>query len=213
MSVSAHFAALAAGRRPAADGLLGTCRLEWAGGEAYGEEAILELFRASPFAPGDEATLVESATAAAWIGRDRALVADLYGGRIGRLWRLGNGVPPATEPNVAVAFDPDLAQARGDVLFRRADHPALDSDRTEAVIATGHALVTASAPQPLHRARVFVIRAFSGAGGTAALYAVHRLTGGAVRGGGFGHAAALLGDGTEMLVADHAPAQPWTPRL
>jgi hypothetical protein len=210
VSVADHFAVLAAGRRPANDGLLSNCRLEWRGGEAYGEEAILESFRAAPFDPGADAVLVETATSAAWVGAGCALVADLYSGRVGRLWRTGMGASPALEPAVAVAFDPDLRQVRGDVLLRAEDHPSLAPDAVEGVIAAGRDLVAASASQPVHRTRAFVLRAFTGADHSAALFAVHRLTGGATRSGGFAYAAVVLGG---PISVDDLPERPWTPRL
>lgn len=211
MSVLDHLAAIATGRRPAADGLLGNCRLEWRGAEAYGEEAILELFRTAPFEPGDGAVTVETGAAAAWIGTGGGLVADVYDGRIGRLWRIGEGDASEPEPAVSVAFDPDLRQARGGVLLQSGDHPDLDPDEAAALTDAVHALMAASLPQgPMHRSRSFVVRAFTGAGGTAALVATHRLTGGAERGGGFGYGA-LVVDGP--AVADQAPEAPWTPRL
>lgn len=209
MSIADHLAALAAGRRPADDGMLGNCRLEWRGGEAYGEEAILEAFRLAPF-DGTGSVLIETPASAAWIGYEGALVADVYDGRIGRLWRIGDGEAPEPEPAVSVAFDPDLRQSRGDVLIEATDHPDLAADALPEVIAAGHALLASDAPPPLHRARAFCVRAFTAASETAALFAVHRLTGGAVRGGGFGYAAVMIGGAS---VADHAPDRPWTPRL
>lgn len=208
MSVFCHFAALATGGRPSHFGLLGNCRLEWCSGEAYGEEAILELFRLSPFDPGQDAVLIQTDASAAWIGCDGALVADLYDGRIGRLWRVGDGSSPEPEPEVSVAFDPDLRQQRGDILMRADDHPELTD--VIGVVAAGKKLLTAASSQPLHRARAFAVRAFTGEKGTAALFAVHRLTGGATRSGGFAFAAAIVGG---LFVADHAPKRPWTPRL
>ena len=134
----------------------------------------------------------------------------MYDGRIGRLWRIGDGAASDPEPGVSVAFDTDLRQARGDVLLRAEDHLELAADAVPRITVAGEALVLAGAPQPLHRARAFAVRAFTGASGTAALFAVHRLTGGATRGGGFGYAAVVV-DGP--AVADHAPERPWTPRL
>ncbi len=209
MSILQHFAALATGQRPADDGLLGNCRFEWRGTEACGEEAILEIFRGAPF-DSAQALLVETAAAAAWIGPNGALIADLYDGRIGRLWRIGEGHAPPPEPAVSVAFDPDLRQARGDISIDPADHPELAADMLGDVVAAGHALLMEGAPKPIHRARAFCVRAFSGTNGTAALFAVHCLTGGAVRSGGFGYAAVRIGGAS---VADHAPDIAWTPRL
>lgn len=212
MTLLPHLTALARGERPADDRLLGNCRMEWGGGEAYGEEAILESFRASPFAPGAHATLVETPMAAAWIGETSALIADLYDGRIGRLWRLGEGAAPEPEPAVAVAFDPDLQQARGELLWRAEDHPELARDMA-AEVATAAAALARDTRTPMHRARVFVLRAFSAGATSAVLFAVHRLTGGAVRTSGFGHAVALIETGGHRLVIDPPRATRWTPRL
>ena len=166
MSARDAMVALAAGDREAvrrADRLLGSCRLMWAGAEAFGEEAVLELFRASPLDLAD-ATLVETGRSAALVGDDAALVADLYEGRIGRLWRIGSGEPPEAEPFVAVAFDPDLRQERGHVHFRAEDHPDLPGDGREALLAAGRTLIDVPGA---HRARAFAARAF-GEGGRAA---------------------------------------------
>ncbi|WP_425228912.1 hypothetical protein [Sphingomonas sp.] len=211
MSVAAHFHALAAGRRPADDGLLGNTLLEWGAGEAYGEEAILELFRAAPFAPGDGAVLIESARSVAWVGADAALVADLYDGRIGRLWRLGPGAPPAAEPAVAVAFDPDLQQQRGEVYARADDHPDLAATAIPQVLAVGEALIALLGPA--HRARAFLTRAFSADRCTVALFAIHHLSAGAVRTAGYDHALALIDGETVRLIGERAARAPWTPRL
>lgn len=213
MSMSETLAALCVGHRPAGDGLLGNARLEWGGGEAYGEEAILESFRAAPI-DGAAGTLVAGTTAAAWIGSEVALVADLYDGRIGRLWRLGAGPSPAPEPAVAVAFDTDLRQVRGDVSFRAEDHPELASANYDAVIAAGNALLGADHAPALHRARAFVVRAFSVGEATVALYAIHRLTAEAPRQAGFNYAVALIEtDAALRLVVDPWSPTEWTPRL
>ena len=213
MSARDALIALAAGRRPVdagGDRLLGACRLHWADVELFGEEAVLELFRAAPLDLGG-AMAVATPTGAALIGADAALVADLYDGRIGRLWRLGAGEPPEAEPFVAVAFDPDLRQQRGHVHFRAEDHPALPAGARDAVLAAGHALIDLPGA---HRARAFAIRAFADAERAVALFAVHRLSGGAVRQAGFGHAAALIDPaGGRQLVRDQQREREWTPRL
>lgn len=213
MSFTETLAALCVGRRPANDGLLGNARLEWAGGEAYGEEAILESFRANPLDPG-QGKVLQGTAAAAWIGHDAALFADLYDGRIGRLWRLGPGSPPPGEPAVAVAFDADLQQARGGMAFRAADHPDLDAAAQEAVVAAGNALLGGEHVPPLYRIRAFVARAFSAGDDAVGLYALHRLTAETPRRAGFGYAVAQIGAGAApLLVVDRWSPADWTPRL
>ena len=201
--------ALARGERPG-DRLLGACRLEWAGAEAFGEEAILELFAAAPLDLAG-AQAVETATGCALIADDVALVADLYGGRIGRLWRIGAGEPPGVEPIVAVAFDPDLRQERGGIYLRVEDHPDLAADALPRVTAAGEALIDRR-NLVAHRARAFAVRVFSAGERTAALFAVHHLSTGAVRQAGFAYAAALIA-GDMRLVRDQRPLRDWTPRL
>ena len=211
MSLRERLEALARG--DAAGGLLlNTCRVEWAGAEAYGEEAIAELFRNEPMAFGDGAVFVRTATGAALVDADQALVADLYGEHVGRLWRIGAGGAPEAEPAVAVAFDPDLRQHRGDVYVRREDHPELAPDDLDRITKAGQRLVAAIEGEPLHRARAFVVRAFS-ADGAAALYAVHRLSGGATRQAGFGYAVAAWAGDRAALLHDQRRPLPWTPRL
>lgn len=213
MSVAETFAALCSGYRPANDGLLGNARLEWGGGEAYGEEAVLESFRANPIDPG-QGKVVQGTAAAAWIGQDTILFADLYDGRIGRLWRLGPGSPPPTEPAIAVAFDTDLRQERCTIAFSEADHPDLDAALQGAVVAAGTMLLASDHVPPLHRIRAYVIRAFSAGGDAFALYAVHRLTAETPRRAGFGYAMAHIGAGTNpLLVVDRWSPGEWTPRL
>lgn len=213
MSIATTFVQLAQGRQPANDGLLGNCRMEWAGAEAYGEEAVLESFRINPLAP-DDGLFVSTGAQAGWVGADSALIADVYDGHIGRLWRLGAGVAPPREPAVSVAFDPDLQQQRGGVNFHAGDHPELDASAIPFVIAAGEELVGGESLRGLHRARAFVLRAFSSVEGTIALYAVHRLGGGDVRSSGFGFAvAAVAPDGRSRIVLDQPIATPWVPRL
>lgn len=209
MSVSDALAMLASGKHPG-DRMLASCRLQWAGTEVFGEEAIVEACRDAPVDLG-AAVAVETPIGAALVGDDAALIADLYDGRIGRLWRLGAGEPPDAERAVAVAFDPDLRQQRGHVYFRAEDHPALPAGAGGAVLAAGQALIDLPGT---HRARAFVLRAFADAERAVALFAVHQLSGGVVREGGFGHAVALIDQhGGQQLVRDPRRPREWTPRL
>jgi len=211
MSLADAFADLAAsGASPM---LLGNCKLEWAGTEIYGEEAIAEAFRAAPLS-GDENTLfIESAHNAAWFANGSALFADLYDGRIGRLWRLGAGEPPAREPAVSVAFDPDLRQQRGAVLARAADHPLLDLAHLAPLEAAAAKLIAAPVGDSQHRARAFLFRAFSSGEQAAALFAVHRLSGGEVRSSSFAFAAVAITKDTPRITLDQQAPTDWTTRL
>ena len=213
MSLRGTFAALFDGHRPMHDDLLGNARLEWSGGEAYGEEAILQSFREMPI-DSAQGTILQGDTAAAWIGAEAALYVDLYDGRIGRIWRLGPGSPPPAEPSIAVAFDTDLEQARGTIAFRDADHPELGAWAYDAVVAAGRELLVSDHVPLLHRVRGYVVRAFSAGDAAVALYALHRLTAEQPRRAGFGYAMAKLTAGTDpLLVVDPWTPPEWTPRL
>lgn len=212
MNLRAHLTELAGGAVPVGL-LLNTCRLEWGGADCYGEEAIAELFGGAPMRFDAADTLVQAAFGVALVGGAQALVADLYDGRIGRLWRLGPGDAPEMEPTVAVAFDPDLRQTRGDVYWRPEDHPELALSRHPAIEQAGRDLLARPDGEPLHRARTFVVRAF-GDEEAVALYAVHRLSGGAVRTAGFGYAVAgWSAEGKRWLVQDQRRPVAWTSHL
>ena len=193
--------------------LIGNCKCEWAGAEIYGEEAIGEAFRAAPMVAHEEAVLLDCAQHAAWFSGDSMLFADLYDGRIGRLWRLGPGETPATEPAASVAFDPDLRQPRGGVYARAEDHPLLATAHLPAIEAAATGLIAAPAGARQHRARAVLVRAFSTGECAAALFAVHRLTGGEVRSSGFGFEAIALVEGSPRIVKHTPVSAPWTPRL
>ena len=193
--------------------LIGNCKCEWAGAEIYGEEAIGEAFRAAPMVAQEDALFLESAQHAAWFTGNSLLFADLYDGRIGRLWRLGPGETPALEPAVSVAFDPDLRQPRGGVYARAEDHPLLAPAQFPAIEAAAAGLIAAPAGARQHRARAFLVRAFSAGERAAALFAVHRLSGGEVRSSGFGFGAVALGDGLPRIIRDKPVSAPWTARL
>lgn len=193
--------------------LIGNCKCEWNGAEIYGEEAIGEAFRAAPMTAYEDALLLESEQHAAWFSGDSLLFADLYDGRIGRLWRLGPGETPALEPAVSVAFDPDLRQPRGGVYARAEDHPLLAPAHFPAIEAAATGLIAAPAGARQHRARAFLVRAFSNGERAAALFAVYRLTGGEVRSSGFGFEAVALVEGSPRIVKHKPVSAPWTPRL
>ena len=193
--------------------LLGNCKLEWGGSEIYGEEAIAELFRAYPMAADDEDLLVASSHHAALFSGQSVLFADLYDNRIGRLWRLGPGSPPASEQAVSVAFDPDLRQQRGGVYVRKADHAFVEAGHLAVLEHAGEALLAASSETPQHRARAFMVRAFSDGERAAALYAVHRLSGGEVRSSSFSYAAVAVCGSECKTIFDQCRDMCWTPRI
>lgn len=183
--------------------VLNTCRLEVGGHHACGVEAIGEAFRRDPLAI-EPANKIENAHHFAFIDDGQALFADLYDGNIGRLWRAGRPSPGALEPHVAVPFDPDLAQARGDVAFLASDHPLLAEAAHDRVRAAGLAVLAADTAA--WRSRAFCIRAFGDAPSGAALFAVYRMSGDAVRSAGFGHAIAIWHDEAVTFAADDVVA-------
>ena len=177
---------LAAGQRPTS-GLLHTARLAAFGTEFYGEEAIVEAFRRAPQTISDAAAVLGCRGHIAIFDSDTALFADLHGESIARIWRLGDGVPAAGEPAISVAFDPDLAQARGDVFAAATDHPALAPDAFEKLLQAGRTI--AHADPAAYRTRAIAVRAFGSATEGSALFAVHRLIGNPRRTAGFAMAA------------------------
>lgn len=187
--------------------VLGAARLAVGGHEAFGIEAIADAFRRDPLALGDDDApplFAADPLHAAALHDGQALFADLYDGRVGRLWRVGAAPPCPPEPRVAVAFDPDLRQARSDLLFDAADHPGLLADAHGIVRAAARALLAA----PAWRARAFAIRAFGDADAGAVLFAIHRLSAEPMRVGGFVHAAAVWSDGERRVVADDPALAP-----
>jgi len=188
---------IAAGERPHGE-LLPPCRLEAFGVEVYGEEAIVQSFRRAPLAISPSAEVIEAKGHIALFEGEHALVADLHGEDIARIWRLGSGTPATgelgiNEPAIGVPFDPDLWQSRRDVALRREDHPALSADGAAAAEAVGRELARA---QPSdgesgdYRVRPFLLRAFSAGERGAALFAIYRLGPLAQRSAGFSLAAA-----------------------
>ncbi len=214
MSARTMLIALARGTRPTS-GLLHSCRFEGFGAESYGEEAIFERFRDADFELPDDPVTFESAGHIVIFAEDRALFADIAEGGIARLWALGDDQVGAPEPGVSVVFDPDMAQARGDVFLATCDHPELDESGAAKVADIGRAIAR---DDPGYRTRCFAIRAFGSTVRGAALFAVYRLGGGKARTSGFAYAAACWGE-TEMLVVHDrageaaAAEAPWTPSV
>ena len=214
MSALETIAQLRAGHRPAA-GLLHTCRLHAFGSEAYGEEAIIERFRTMPYGmPADPAVVAAPGHLAVFAGGG-AMIADLAGDNIARLWRVGPGTPVMPEPAVSVSFDPDLAQARGDLLFAASDHRQLATGAAPRVAAIGRDVIQSDTA---YRTRAFAIRAFGTAMDGVVLFALHSLSGGSRRNAGFIHVAARWSGSDVAIVRDSAgeaavAATGWMPRI
>lgn len=172
--------ALAAGA-PVAAGVLGACRLESGNVDAFGIEAVGQAFRRAPLA-GAEASTITAPGHAAIFTETEAIIADLYGDNIARLWRIGEADPGTPEPAVAVAFDTDLHQAPADVFLSAAEHPALDPAALPRIVALGRSLIEDRAPGfATSRARAFAIRAFGDAASGCVLFAIQALAAGPVR--------------------------------
>lgn len=200
------------------DMVLHNCRLQAFGREQFGVEAIAEAFGTQPHEVSDGALLIETPRQLALFDDTVALVADVYDGRLGRLWRLGPGHPSAPEPQVDVPFDVDCHQTRGDVVWQPSDHPELAPAHHAGVVAAGRQAIDGDGGElPAYRARAFVLRAFGEAGTCAALFALYRISGGETRTGRFGYVAARVGSGRTVLVGDPtgpgAGAAFWRPRI
>ncbi len=192
-------------RGDAVSAVAAACRFEQGSVEAYSNEAIRAAFRTAPLTLSDKRERFEAPGHLALLNGEEAVFADLYGDVVGRLWRVGGPAFALHEPGVSVAFDPDLAQACGDVAFGASDHPALAPDAAGWVMQGGREIVDAA---PAFRARAFVLRAFGSTTRGAALYAVHRLGPDAVRSGGFSHAAAFWRDGQVEVLRDLGGERP-----
>ena len=147
-------------------------------------------------------------TGIARFGPDGALFADVYDGHIARLWRVGGNIG-AADRRIDVAFDPDLAQPRGDLIV---DTGAVDLNAPGlgrlTVLLTS--LMRDATDDGAVRRRGFVIRAFAGDRATTALVAVYTAGPTAI---GFHYlAVALTEDGTAIF-ADSPAVVPWVPRL
>lgn len=203
MTLADRLARLAAGERPVGDWLLGSCALTTASGDAYGEEAIVAAFAA---APATLAAVVDTPRGTALFGTGAALFADVYNGHVARLWRVGGaGLPPARR--VDVAFDPDLAQPRGDVFVDPA--AGLDAAAAERLTAAVLPLVR-TADDNVFRRRAFVVRTLAVDARVAALVALYTASPAGI---GFRYAAVSLAGDDVTVVADGPLDPSWTPRL
>jgi hypothetical protein len=215
MSGLDHLRAVAQGNRPSDDGLLGNTRCAWGHGEFLSEESVLAGFAARPFGLQGELLAIETPQGAALIGDDRALVADLYQRRIGRMWRVGAGLEVSPEQAIDVAFDADMSQQRGDLTFRIEDHPDLDPAAAEGLLAAGRSLVEQVRREGKLRVRAFVVRAFGSTQASAALLSLFTLGNETQRSASFSYAAIGLGprDDEIRCVRDLAPPRRWSPRF
>ena len=225
MSALPALRSIARGERPNGE-VLPPCRLEAFGSVCYGEEAIVQSFRQAPLELSEDAAAVEIPGHLAIFDGDTALIADLSGDAIARLWRLGIGDPGETERALDVPFDADLTQSRADLAIRAEDHPALPPEAVPLVEDLGRSLSRGwsaqEGPSP-YRARSFLVRAFAQGSRGVALFAVYRLGPASVRTAGFSYAAVLFEMqagklGSHQVIRDLAgeaaiDARPWRPRF
>jgi hypothetical protein len=207
--------ALAQGHRPAEDGLLGNARCAWGNSELLSEESIIAGFAARPFALQGELLAIETSLGAALISDDRALIADLYESRIGRIWRVGGEQEASSEQAIDVAFDADMSQQRGDLSFRSEDHPDLDPAVSERLLAAGRSLIEQVRREGKLRVRGFVVRAFGSPQASAALLSLFTLGNETQRSASFSYAVIGLGptDHDIIYVRDLNQPRSWSPRF
>lgn len=209
MSAGDTLAAIARGEASA--GLLQTCRLSTDAGEAYGIEAVSVHFRAAPITDG--APIGVSGTVAVLSG-DTILFADAYDSNIARIWRIGSGGPVANEARIDVAFDPDMAQARGDVSLSPSDFPDVPQSALTQIAEVARAAIGNVGLGPIAtRSRLFLLRVAIGEGRVAALFAHHSLALGDRGDAGFRHVAVLLDGDAPRWFVDTGPDRGWTPRV
>lgn len=207
--------ALAQGNPPSGDGLLGNARCASGRDNFVGQESILASFSKRPFNLEGELFSVETPQGAALIGENRALVVDLYEGRIGRLWRVGEKTAQPSEQAIDVAFDPSLSQEHDDLAFRAEDHLNLDPVAAERLLAAGRDLIDQMRNEGMLRVRGFVVRAFGTPQASAALLSLFTLDNETRRSASFSYAAIGAGPRTDEVHTVYDPPQPrdWTPRF
>lgn len=215
MSGLDHLRALVQGTRPLDDGLLGNARFSWGQSNLISEEAILASFAEHPFNLEGNILAVETSSGAVLMAGDSAVVADLYGGRIGRLWRIGGEIEQPSEKAIDVAFDADMRQERGAVSFRAEDHPALDPSAADRLLSAADDLIEKMRREGNLRVRGFFVRAFSETQSSAALLSLFTLDNKSSRSASFGYAViGNIGNGDEVhVVRDQSEPRGWTPRL
>lgn len=218
--------ALLAGTPGAGRGLRPACTACAFGGEAFGPAMIAELFGRHPRPLSPTPHVVRTAAGLAMFdtdaeGCEQAVVADLYDGHIGRLWRVGataeaNLLDPFAEPALNVAFDPFLNQQRDPVALLASGHPDLEASALRALETLGRDLAEAHSGDS---ARALVVRAFGSERRAAALLAVHVNIGEPVRARALTLVAAAFRYDAEgrllhrQVVRDAAPPPPLLLRL
>ncbi|MGB6229422.1 MAG: hypothetical protein WBF53_04770 [Litorimonas sp.] len=215
MTAIANLRCIAEGRRPENDGLLGSARYRWGALDLIGEEDILSDFRREPIEFGDADVALASNGSAVLLSDRSALVADLHGGRIGRIWRIGRTDGSASQlPSIDVAFDVDLHQSRREwIAFRSEDHPELDSRLQDALLEASMNCLADLAIEAL-RVRGFVVRAFSVGETCAALLSIYTLSRGERRSPQSRYAVvSVSSDGTIVSALDPLYHSDWTPRF
>lgn len=194
---------------PGPNGVLGACRLESGNVDAFGIEAVTDVFRRAPLAGAATATVVKARGHLAIFSDTEAVIADLYGDAVGRLWRVGQSDPGLPEPAVSVAFDTDLRQARASIFVSAAEHPALDPAALDRLMALGLELVHDADPaHAAFRARAFAVRAFGNAERGCALFAIHALAPNPVRSLRLCFAAVRWNGALAQIVRDLARPHP-----
>lgn len=184
-------------------GILGACRLESGNVDAFGVEAVTNAFRRAPMVDMENCVVVACPGQLALFCKSEAVVADLFGDNIGRLWRIGQNDSGDPEPAVGVAFDPDLRQARADVFVSAAEHPALDPVAIGRIETLGRALIDDPAPEhAAFRARAFAVRAFGDEARGCVLFAIHALATGPIRTPRLTFAAARWDGAANQIVRD-----------
>jgi hypothetical protein len=130
------------------------------------------------------------------------------------MWRVGDVTQPH-EQAIDVAFDADMNQQRGDLSFRAEDHPDLDSAAAERLLTACRDLIERLRREGKLRVRGFVIRAFGGPEGSAALMSVFTLGDETTRTAAFSYAVVGVGAGAdEVRTAYRQPqSREWTPRF
>ena len=205
------------GAPEACRGLLHNARFEGLGTEAFGGDAIAELFRAHPLSWEGPADRVMHSRFAAVFGRTSqgaaAIFADLYNGKIARLWLLGNesaGHSAVAKTPVPADFDRD--QRSHVFTFDTDVHPALTASHADRVNQFGQTLVDGAVAFPganvrHSRVRPIVLRAFSNGERAAVLLAVQSVRDLDTSGPVLSYAGVLLG-ADERLVSDGAGLEP-----